>query len=59
VVSSRVIMTSDELSPQLKEFIDRIIVPVLVREWLKEEQVAIPRVLPTAPLSTETTEESA
>jgi hypothetical protein len=36
-----------------------IIVPALVREWLKREQSQLPPVLHTASLSTETTEKSA
>jgi hypothetical protein len=55
VVTSRFIMTTKELRPQLKEFIERVIVLALVRAWLEEEKPRRPRALPAYRLTTEGT----
>jgi len=51
-------MTSKEISPELKEFIDQVIVPALVRECLKEQQSQNPPALPATPLTSESNKES-
>ncbi len=46
-----------ELDPKLKDFIDRAIVPILVGEWLDEEQTRRSRALPSDPQTSESTKE--